>query len=313
MHRYILKRIAFLIPTILGVTFIIYAVLNITPSSPGQAILGPSASPDAIEEFNHQVGYDQPFLTKYFNYVKNMVTRADFGISYFTKQSVFAEVWPRFKVTIKLSLSGVALAALIGVPLGILAAVKQYSLLDTIPSILSFFIAAIPSFVLGMVLLLVFAQWLKILPSYGLDTWKHYIMPILAIAIPPAAQNMRFTKSSMLEAIRQDYVRTARAKGAPERTVIWKHALRNALMPVVTQIGMSLGLLICGSVVIEKMFTLPGIGSLIIDRINFKDEPIIIAGVILISICFTVVMLLVDIIYAFIDPRIKAKYSNAKG
>ena len=170
MHRYILKRIAFLIPTILGVTFIIYAVLNITPSSPGQAILGPSASPAAIEEFNHQVGYDQPFLTKYFNYVKNMVTKADFGISYFTKQSVFNEVWPRFMVTIKLSLSGVALAALIGVPLGILAAVKQYSLLDTIPSVLSFFIAAIPSFVLGMVLLLVFAQQLKILPSYGLDT-----------------------------------------------------------------------------------------------------------------------------------------------
>ena len=146
MHRYILKRIAFLIPTILGVTFIIYAVLNITPSSPGQAILGPSASPAAIEEFNH------------LSYVKNMVTKADFGISYFTKQSVFNEVWPRFMVTIKLSLSGVALAALIGVPLGILAAVKQYSLLDTIPSVLSFFIAAIPSFVLGMVLLLVFAQ-----------------------------------------------------------------------------------------------------------------------------------------------------------
>ena len=205
------------------------------------------------------------------------------------------------------------LAALIGVPLGILAAVKQYSLWDTIPSIMSFFIAAIPGFVLGMLLLYVFALRLNWLPSYGIETWQSYIMPMLAIAIPPAAYNMRFTKSSMLEAIRQDYVRTARAKGAPERVVIWKHALRNALLPVVTQIGMSLGMLICGSVVVEKMFSLPGIGSLIIDRISFKDEPVIIAGTILISVCFTIVMLAVDILYAYIDPRVKAKYSRAKG
>ena len=178
---------------------------------------------------------------------------------------------------------------------------------------MSFFIAAIPGFVLGMLLLYVFALRLNWLPSYGIETWQSYIMPMLAIAIPPAAYNMRFTKSSMLEAIRQDYVRTARAKGAPERVVIWKHALRNALLPVVTQIGMSLGMLICGSVVVEKMFSLPGIGSLIIDRISFKDEPVIIAGTILISVCFTIVMLAVDILYAYIDPRVKAKYSRAKG
>ena len=313
MHKYILKRIAFLIPTILGVTFIIFGVMNITPGNPGLAILGPTVPQEDIDAYNHALGYDLPLLQKYFNYVKDMVLDQDFGISYFTKQPVFDEIWPRFQLTIKLSLLGVLLAALIGVPLGILAAVKQYSLLDTIPSILSFFIAAIPGFVLGTLMLYVFSLKLGWLPSYGTGSFSHYIMPVLAIAIPPAAQNMRFTKSSMLEAIRQDYVRTARAKGAPERTVIWKHALRNALLPVVTQVGMSLGLLICGSVVVEKLFSLPGIGSLIIDRINFKDEPVIIAGTILISICFTIVMLLVDIIYAFIDPRIRAKYSKSKG
>ena len=165
---------------------------------------------------------------------------------------------------------------------------------------------------LGLVLLYIFCLWLRLLPSYGADSIKHYIMPALVISIPPAAQNFRFTKSSMLEAIRQDYVRTARAKGVPERQVIWKHVLKNALLPVVTQVGLSLGGLICGAVVAEKMFSLPGIGSLIVDRINYKDEPVIIAGTILIAVCFTLVMLIVDIAYAFIDPRIRAKYTKAR-
>lgn len=310
MYRYVIKRILFLIPTILGVTFIIYAIMSITPGDPGRAILGVNVPQADVDAYNKMLGYDLPFIQKYFNYVKNMIINQDFGVSYFTKQSVFDEILPRFMLTIKLALAGVALAALIGVPLGIDAAVNQYSLRDTIPSLLAFFIAAIPGFVLGMVMLYIFALKLNWLPSYGIGSVKNYIMPALAISIPPAAQNMRFTKSSMLESIRQDYVRTARAKGAPERTVIWKHALRNALLPVVTQIGMSLGMLIAGTVVIEKLFSLPGIGSLIVDRISFKDEPVIIAGTILISVAFTAVMLIVDITYAYIDPRIRAKYTR---
>ena len=173
--------------------------------------------------------------------------------------------------------------------------------------------AAIAGFVLGMLLLLVFCVKLQWLPSYGSDSFACYIMPAIAIAIPPSAQNFRFTKSSMLEEVRQDYVRTARAKGASEKTIIWKHALKNALLPVVTNIGLNLGTLICGAVVAEKLFSLQGIGSLIVDRISYKDEPTIIAGTILISICFPVVMLLVDIAYAYSDPRIKAKYERLKG
>ena len=312
MGKYILKRLLFLIPTILGVTFIIYAVLNLTPGNPGLMILGPGVPQAYIDAYNHALGYDLPFIQKYFNYIVNMFVHQDFGTSYVTKMSVFDEVWPRYLVTIKLSLLGVALSALIGIPLGIRAAVKQYSLSDTLPSLLAFFLAAVPGFVLGLVLMFVFCSWLKLLPSYGIDSFKHYIMPALAIAIPPAAQNFRFTKSSMLESIRQDYVRTARAKGVPERQVIWKHVLKNALLPVVTNVGLSLGTLICGAVVTEKIFSIPGIGSLIVDRINYQDEPVIIAGTILIAICFTVVMLLVDIIYAFIDPRIRAKYAKTK-
>ncbi len=310
MHKYIIKRLLFLIPTIFGVTFILFLVMNIAPGDPARALLGVSAPQADVDALNHELGYDRPFLEKYVTYIKNMVVHQDFGKSYYTKQSVFDEIWPRYIVTIKLAFVGIILAALIGVPPGVFTAVKQYTLWDTVLSITAFLIAAIPAFVFGLLLLFVFSLRLNWLPSYGATTMWHFILPTLTISILPAAQIMRFTKSSMLESIRQDYVRTARAKGAPERRVIMKHALMNALLPVVTQIGLSLGTLICGAVVAEKMFSIPGIGSLIVDRIVYKDEPIILAGVILISICFTVVMLLVDILYAFIDPRIKAKYTT---
>ncbi|WP_313341920.1 ABC transporter permease [Sedimentibacter sp.] len=313
MYRYIIKRILFLIPTVLGVVFIIYFVMNITPGDPARAMLGSSAPQADIDKLNHELGYDLPFLQKYFNYIYNMVVKQDFGISYFTKQSVFAEIWPRYIVTINLALMGVVLSSVIGIPLGIYAAVKQYSLWDTVPSIFAFLIAAVPSFVLGMILLFVFSLKLNLLPSYGITSFSNYIMPALTISIPPAAMNLRFTKSSMLESIRQDFVRTARAKGAPEKIVIWKHALKNAMLPIITNIGLNLGMLIAGAVVAEKLFSIPGIGSLIVDRITYKDEPVIIAGTILIAVCFTIVMLMVDVIYAYIDPRIKAKYARMKG
>ena len=312
MSKFVIKRLLFLIPTILGVTLIIYAVMNITPGNPGQAILGPGVPPADIEAYNDSIGYNDPFLVKYVRYIKNMIFEQDFGISYITKQSVFDEIWPRYIVTIQLAFLGVFLSAIIGVPLGIKSAVNQYKLWDTVPSIAAFFLAAIPGFVLGLAMLFLFCLKLNWLPSYGLSSWKHYIMPCIAIAIPPAAQNFRFTKSSVLEAIRQDYVRTARAKGVPEKQVIWKHVLKNALLPVVTQIGMSLGVMIAGAVVTEKMFSIAGVGSLIVDRINYKDEPVIIAGTILIAIVFTVIMLIVDVAYAFIDPRIRAKYTRKK-
>ena len=313
MYRYVIKRLLFLIPSVLGVIFILFLVMSMTPGDPARILLGDAASQEQINELNRQLGYDLPFLEKYVRYVYQMVVHQDFGVSYFTKQSVFEEIWPRYIVTVKLAFIGVVLSSLIGIPFGIYTAVRQYSLWDTIPSLIAFFIAAIPSFVLGMLLLYLFSLKLNWFPSYGIESFKSYIMPALAVSIPPAAINLRFTKSSMLESIRQDYVRTARAKGASESTVIWKHALKNALLPVVTKVGMSLGNLICGAVVAEKLFSIPGIGSLIVDRITYKDEPVIIAGTILISVCFTVVMLLVDLIYAYIDPRIRAKYARVKG
>ena len=313
MYRYVIKRILFLIPTVLGVVFILLLTMNFTPGDPARALLGDSAPQADIMALDHKLGYDLPFTQKYVNYIKNMVVHQDFGVSYFTKQSVFDEIWPRYLVTLKLAFPGVFLSAVMGIPLGVYSAVRQYSMWDTIPSLMAFLLAAVPAFVLGMIFLFYFSLKLNWLPSYGIGTWQHYLMPALAISLPPAAMNLRFTKSYMLESVRQDYVRTARAKGASERVVIWKHALMNALLPVVTQIGLSLGALIAGAVVAEKLFSIPGIGSLIVDRISYKDEPVIIAGTILIAICFTIVMLIVDLIYAWIDPRIRAKYANKKG
>ena len=313
MYRYVIKRLLFLIPTVLGVTLIIFFVMGITPGNPGRMILGPTAKQEAVDAKNHELGYDLPLWQRYVNYVKDIVTEGDFGNSYFTSRPVFEELWPRFLLTLKLASFILIVSVGMGIPLGIYSAVRQYTLWDTVPTMLAFFLAAVPSFVIGMVLLFFFALKLNWFPSYGLDSLKSYILPVVAVAISEAAAYLRFTKSSMLEAIRQDYVRTARGKGVPERTVIWKHAMRNALLPVITCVGMRFGILRAGMVTTERLFSIPGIGSLIVDSISKKDEPVIIAATIMVAIAFTVLMLLVDIAYAFVDPRIRAKYSRTKG
>jgi len=306
MHRYIIKRLLFLIPTVLGVSLIIFIVMNITPGNPGRMILGVNATAEEVEAINQELGYYDPVLVRWFNYLKDIVTEGDFGQSYSTKMDVFDELWPRFLITLRLAILVLILSVCIGVPLGILSAVKQNSLLDTIPTMIAFFLAAVPSFVVGIVLMYIFALRLNLFRPYGLDSIKDYVLPVIAATICELSAYLRFTKSSMLESIRQDYVRTARAKGVAERTVIWKHALKNALLPVVTSIGMRFGCLLAGMVTTEQLFSIPGIGSLIVE----KDEPMVIGCAVTLSICFTLLMIGVDVIYAFIDPRIRAKYNK---
>lgn len=312
MYRYVLKRLLFLIPTVLGVTLIIFAVMNITPGNPGRMILGANANAAEVEAVNQELGFYDPVLVRWARYLENAFTKGDFGQSYSTKLDVFDELWPRFMITLRLAVLVLVLSVSIGVPLGILSAVKQNSLMDTIPTMIAFFLAAVPSFVVGIVLMYIFALKLNWFPSFGLTSAKHYVLPVIAATICELSAYLRFTKSSMLESIRQDYVRTARAKGVAERTVIWKHALKNALLPVVTSIGMRFGCLLAGMVTTEKLFSIPGIGSLIVDSISLKDEPMIIGCAIMVSVCFTLLMIGVDLIYAFIDPRIRAKYSKRR-
>jgi peptide/nickel transport system permease protein len=309
MKKFIIKRILILLPTILGVTFIVFSIMALSPGDPATLILGVDATMEDITKLNHELGYDRPFLIRFADYVIN-AAKGDFGSSYQTGKPVFEDIISRFPATLKLSSLAILLAVIIGVPLGILSAVKQYSAIDYISTFTTMFITAIPGFWLGLMLMLVFSLQLNLLPSNGIGSYKHYIMPMVTLALPIMAVLLRLTRATMLETIRQDYIKTVRAKGAPEYIVIFRHALRNALLPVVTSIGMYFGHLIGGAVLIETVFSIPGLGFLIVKAIRMKDIPQVMAAIVFISVMFMLVMLIVDILYGYIDPRIKAKYQS---
>lgn len=310
MSNFILKRFLIMLPTLLAIIFIVFLLMNITPSNPGQVKLGPRASQEAIDQHNHELGIDQPLLLRYLNYVADLF-RGDMGISYTTGRAVFSEVSSRFPTTVKLAASAILLAVLIGVPLGIIAAVKQYSFLDIIGTSFAMFMASMPGFWLGLMLILIFGLRLTLLPSFGNDTWVHYILPAFTLAMPVSASILRLTRTTMLETIRQDYVRTARSKGQKERTVVFRHALRNALLPIITVIGMEFGWLLGGAVVIEQLFSINGVGKLIIESIRMKDVPSITGCALFFAFFFMLVMLVIDLLYAYIDPRIRDRYRKS--
>lgn len=309
MKKYVLKRLLLFIPVLLGVSFIVFSIISLTPGDPGTIILGQNATKESIDQLNHELGYDQPFLVRFFHYIIHAV-QGDFGESYRTGKPVFNEIFARFPTTFKLATGAVIVAIAIGIPIGIISAVRQYSVLDTIGTITAMFMASVPQFWLGLMMILAFAVTLGWLPSTGISSWKHFIMPIITLALPCAANVLRMTRSTMLETIRQDYIRTARAKGAPESTVVLKHALRNALLPVITVVGINFGYLLGGTVLIESVFGIPGVGTLTITSIRMKDIPQTAASVLFLAFIYCAMMLAVDILYAYIDPRIKARYAK---
>jgi len=309
VSRYILKRLLLLIPILLGVTFIVFTIMSLTPGDPGRLILGQKVPQAAVDQLNHELGFDKPFLIRYVNYIVDAV-QGDFGKSYRTSRPVFDEIFSRFPTTLKLALLGVITSVILGIPIGILSAVKQYSALDIISTVAAMLMSAIPSFWLGLMMIIFFSLKLGWLPSNGIGTWAHYVMPTLTLGVPSAASIIRLTRATMLETIRQDYIRTARAKGATEKIVIWKHALKNALLPVITVVGMSFGGLLGGTILIESVFSMPGVGMLMLNAIRMKDIPQVMATVILLAAPFCVIMLFVDILYAYIDPRLRARYSK---
>lgn len=310
MYKYVIKRLLFTIPVLFGAVFLVFTIMNLTPGDPGRLILGITAKQSDIDALNHQLGVDQPFFVQFFNYLKNMVTKFDFGTSYRTGLPVFNEILARFPATFWLALWSMIVSSIVGIALGIVSAVKQYSALDNILTTLAMLLSAIPGFWLGLMLMLIFALQLGLLPSNGIADWTGYILPVITLSLGGAATQMRLTRSTMLETIRQDYIRTAKSKGAPEKTIIWKHALKNALLPVVTAMGMNFGASLGGAVIIETVFGIPGLGMLIVNSIRQKDTPTVMAATLFLAILFCLVMLVVDILYAYIDPRIKAKYQN---
>ncbi len=307
MLKYIGKRLLMLIPVLLGVTFIVFSIMYMTPGDPAQLILGESAPPEAVAELRTDMGLDDPFIVQYGRFVVNAV-QGDFGKSYTTKREVFSEIFARFPNTLKLAGVGVALAIAIGIPVGIISATRQYSFIDSASMIGALLGVSMPNFWLGLMLILTFSVSLGWLPSSGSDTWKHMILPAITLGTGSAAIITRMTRSSMLEVIRQDFIRTARAKGVSEKKVVNKHALKNALIPVITVVGLQFGYLLGGAVLTETVFSWPGVGRLLVEAIRQKDTPTVLASVVFMATTFSFVNLLVDVLYAYVDPRIKSQY-----
>ncbi|NCB04025.1 MAG: ABC transporter permease [Clostridia bacterium] len=310
MIRYVLKRLLLLIPVLMGVAFIIFSIMALTPGDPGRMILGENASTEAVAQLNEQLGVNDPFFVRFFNYIYNAVVKLDFGTSYRTSKPVFDDVFARTPNSLLIAFNGILLATIIGIPIGILSAVKQYSAIDTFARVTAMLTAAIPPFWLGMMLIFIFSLKLGWLPSSGAASPLHFILPMITLGIPYAGSQLRMTRSTMLETIRQDYVRTARAKGVPEGTIIFKHALRNALLPIITITATSFGGLLGGAVITETVFSIPGLGTLIVTAIRQRDTPVVLAATIFLAFMFGLIMLAVDLLYAFVDPRIKAKYTK---
>lgn len=310
MVKYILQRLCMMVVVVLGISFIVFTIMNLTPGNPAQLILGQSASPEQVAKLEAEMGLNDPFFVRYFDYITDMF-QGEFGNSYQTKLPVFEEILSRFPTTLTLAAVAMFFATLIGVPVGVISAVRQYSFVDAVSTVAALIFASIPSFVLGLVLMLVFALNLHWLPATGIHDISGYILPAVTLSTGTMATLVRMTRSTMLEVLKQDYIRTARAKGAEEKSVVLRHSLRNALLPIITVIGVDFGYLLGGTVVIESVFAISGIGSLLITSIRMKDTPVVMAAIMFVTIAYSLVNLVVDIIYAYIDPRIKSQYERA--
>jgi len=308
MLNYVFRRILFLVPVILGVTFIVFTMLYLTPGDPASLILGPQASPDQVLLLRQEMGLDQSFIVQYATFLKNLIFSQDIGRSYISNSPVLNEILPAFFITMKLATTAVIFSMVIGIPAGIISAIKPYSLIDTVAMILALIGTSMPIFWLGLLLILLFTVHLNWLPASGYDRIDQMIMPMIALGGLSTAIIARMTRSSMLEVIRQDFIRTARAKGQTESVIILRHALGNALVPIITVVGLQFGSLLGGAVLTETIFSIPGLGRLMVEAIKMRDFPIVQGGVLVIAIAFCVINLVVDLLYAYVNPRIRSQY-----
>jgi len=296
-----------MIPILLAVTFIVFTLLYITPGNPAELMLGQNATPEAVAALEEELGLNRPFLVRYVDYLVGLL-HLDMGTSYVTKEAVSTRIWNCVPCTLELAAISIFLAAVIGVPIGIISATKQYTTFDNATMIFALIGISMPTFWIGILLILLFSVTLQIFPPSGWGTLKQMILPAITVAAQSVAVICRMTRSSMLEVIRQDYIRTVRAKGQTEYKIIVSHALRNALIPIVTVIGLQFGALLGGAIMAETVFGISGLGRLMIDAIKQRDYPIVQGVVLFVAVTFSLVNLLIDIIYGFIDPKIKAKY-----
>ncbi len=314
MRRYVVRRLLLLVPVLLGVSVIIFMVLHLAPGDPAEIMLGSQATQADLERLRAELGLTEPLYVQYVHWL-GLVARGDLGRSIWMKRSVLNEVLGRFKATLVLTGAALVLSTAGGVALGIASATRPNSLLDRLSAMASLFGASMPVFWLGIVLMVIFALWLGWVPASGMfapygggdlrDLLVHLALPAVTLAAASVTIIARLTRSTMLETLGQDYIRTARAKGVVERAVVLRHGLKNALIPIVTVVGVQAGYLLGGAVLTETVFAWPGVGTLMVQGILARDFPLVQGCVLVVALSFVLINLVVDLLYAWLDPRIR--------
>lgn len=311
MLTYILKRLSLIIPTLLGITAIVLLFITITPGDPARLQLGDRATDEEVDALREEMGLNDPYVVRYVRYINN-VLHGDFGISYKTKRPVITEILQRYPYSLMLVSISLVFSVCIGIPLGIFAATHQYSWKDNAAIFASLFCVSMPGFWFALILIQLICVKLRILPPSGIDDWRGWILPVVTGSLGFAATIARQTRSNMLEVIRQDYITTARAKGLTEGTVRYKHALKNAVIPVIMIVGSIFGMAMGGSMISEVIFSIPGLGNYTLSALQSRDYPVIQTSVFFMSALFAIVLLLIDIVFAIVDPRIRSQFAKKK-
>ncbi len=306
MLDYLAKRLVGIIPVIFAISLVVFAFVHLLPGDPARLVAGLDASPEDVAAVRSSLGLDGPLWQQYVRFAGNAL-QGDFGISLKTRRPVITEIGERLMPTVWLTVVAMIWATVFGLLIGVLSAVKRGRWQDYGGMIIAISGISFPSFWLGLLLINLFSVRLGWLPTGGYGTWQHFVMPAFTLGLGVAAVMARFTRSAFVEIAREDYVRTARAKGVPERLVIWKHTLRNALVPVITMTGLQFGFLLGGSIVVETVFSWPGLGRLLVDSVSYRDYPVIQAEILLFSLEFIFINLAVDVLYAFANPEIRYK------
>ena len=312
MLKYIIKRILWIIPILIGVTIVVFTILYFAPGDPAYLALGDNATPEAVEAYRIEMGINGSYWEQLGRVLLGLV-QGDLGTSFRSRTPVLDELLVRFSVTFNISAWSIVLGIILGIFFGIVAALKQNTILDSLCTGCALFGISMPMFWQGLMLILIFSVGLGWLPASGYgNSWTQMIMPVVALGVNSSATIMRTTRSSMLEVMRQDYIRTAKAKGQTYWMVILRHALKNAMIPIVTVIGLQLGVLLAGSIVTEVIFSINGVGKYLVDSMNARDYAAVRGCVLLIAFVSAILNLIVDIIYTFIDPRMKTMYESSK-
>ncbi len=308
MIGYIVRRIALIPPIFIVVTLIAFTLLQMIPGDPAIEYYGadPGTPPEVLDAFRHAMGLDQPLHIQYFNFLMRLV-QGNLGVNLRTRRPVLVEIGERFPNTLVLALLALGISLVIAIPIGTISAVKRYSWIDTLSLSLSTLSISIPNFWLALMLALTFGLILRILPISGSGGIQYLILPATALGVANSGWTLRLTRSSMLEVLRQDYINMARAKGLPGRTVIFGHALRNAILPIVTMIGIRFGYMLGGAVIIEQIFAYPGLGSYVVNGVYERNYPVVLGSLVIIALTFAIVNLVTDILYAYLDPRVRYK------